>query len=202
MPPNQFDDKKANFKTLISTIGAKEVDCRVRLTIHNVSNIPVLNGAYRVRYKFRDIDSKAAKQHHKKEHDRSTAISVPTITASDADSTASRNSTSTITGLGDASSLLQGSQPPSESGVSVSPVNVSPDERGYTPYRNLRARDHTVSFDHTVEVVAHMRIVKGELIGEPLKLVVERVRFHSRNTPDFLLKYYISEPKRAKRLEQ
>jgi hypothetical protein len=193
MPVNQFDDKKANLKTLISSIGAKEVDCRVRLTIHNVSNIPVLSGAYRVRWKFRDIDSKAAKQNHKKEQDRLTTLSVPSITASDVESTSSRNSIATITGLSDSSGLLQSSQP-SESGVSVAPaaVNISADERGYTHYRHLRARDHTVTFDHAIDVVARLRIVKGELIGEPLKLVVERVRHPALTVPRCLLAEPIS----------
>lgn len=161
---HQFDDKKAHLKTLISAIGAKEVDCRVKLTIHTVTNLPVLDGSFRVRWKFRDIDGKIAKQQKKEMEKRSTADASYGLTAA----------------LGVAASLAGSSvasSVPSTSALAEKQKNadLSTDERGTTPYRTLRARDHTVTFEHTVDVVAHMRIVKGELIGEPLKLVVERV---------------------------
>jgi hypothetical protein len=175
MATHHFDDKKANLKVLLSAIGAKEVNCRVRLTIHTVTNLPVLDGAFRVRWKFRDIDSKAVKQ-QKKEHDHKVAINLG-LGPSDQEKPSTSHSSSA-----DSSSLLttgltsdSGHSTPSSSAPGAQkPVNFSADERGSTPYRNLR-KDHAVPFEHTVEVVASMRIVKGELIGEPLKLVIERV---------------------------
>jgi hypothetical protein len=175
MSTHHFDDKRANLKVLLSAIGAKEVNCRVKLTIHTVTNLPVLDGAFRVRWKFRDIDSKAVKQ-QKKEHDQNVAINLG-LGHNDPERPPANHSSST-----DSSSVLFTGLT-SESGHSTAsssvpgpqkPVNFSADERGSTPYLNIR-KDHAVPFDHTVEVVATMRIVKGELIGEPLKLVIERV---------------------------
>jgi hypothetical protein len=175
MAAHHFDDKKANLKVLLSAIGAKEVNCRVRLTIHSVTNLPVLDGAFRVRWKFRDIDSKAVKQ-QQKEHDHRVAINLG-LGPNDPERPPASHSSST-----DSSSLLTTgstsepgySTPSSSAAGAQKPVNFSADERGSTPYRNLR-KDHTVPFEHTIEVVASMRIVKGELIGDPLKLVIERV---------------------------
>lgn len=59
--------------------------------------------------------------------------------------------------------------------VASNAVAFSSNEKGSTPFLNMREKDHTVVIEQTVEVVAHMRIVKGELISEPLKLVVEQV---------------------------
>jgi len=183
MATHQFDDKKANLKVLISAIGAKEVNCRVRLTIHTVSNLPVLDGAFRVRWKFRDIDSKAVKQ-QMKEHDNKVAGGLGHRINTDTDRPPASHSSSAD------SSSLSTTGLTSESGISTSSssapatekfVNFSADERGSTPYKNLK-KDHTVTFEHTVEVVASMRIVKGELIGDPLKLVIERVRIIYRHT--------------------
>jgi len=178
MATHHFDDKRANLKVLLSAIGAKEVNCRVRLTIHTITNLPVLDGAFRVRWKFRDIDSKAVKQ-QKKEHDHNVAINHHGSGHNDPGRPPASHLSST-----DSSSLLTTGLA-SESGHSTAsssapgaqkPVNFTADERGSTPYRNMK-KDHAVPFEHTVEVVASMRIVKGELIGEPLKLVIERVSF-------------------------
>jgi hypothetical protein len=174
MALHQFDDKKANLKTLISAIGAKEVDCRVKLVIHTVTNLPVLDGSFRVRWKFRDIDSKLAKQ-HKKDLDRKLS--------GDTEATGAGAGYGLSAALGVAASLAGSSVANSVPTQSQKNADLSAEERGFTPYQSLRARDHTVTFEHTLEVVAHMRIVKGELIGEPLKLVVERVsRFSSTLT--------------------
>ncbi|KAG8822906.1 hypothetical protein FRC19_005021 [Serendipita sp. 401] len=165
---HQFDDKKANFKVLLSTaFGAvkREVDCRVVLTIHSVTNLPVLDGAYRVRWKFRDVDAKAARQQRdldRKGHgDNNATSSKPSSYASGdtSHSDVAAASSSSSAAVGGKSNL----------------TNISPEERGATPYRNLQARDHSVTFESTVEVIAHMRVIKGELIGEPLKLVIERL---------------------------
>ena len=168
MTTHHFDDKKANLKVLISAIGAKEANCRVRLTIHTVTNLPVLDGAFRVRWKFRDIDSKAGRAHKKEHEERQGHNDV-----SDRSMTTSSASTDSSALL--ATALLADSGHSTPSSSAQKPINFSLDERGTTPYKNMR-RDHTVTFDHTVEVVASMRIVKGELIAEPLKLVIERVR--------------------------
>ena len=162
MASHQFDDKKANLKTLISAIGAKEVDCRVKLIIHTVTNLPVLDGSFRVKWKFRDIDSKLAKQHKKDLEKKLTGDSEGAgygLTAA----------------LGVAASLAGSSVANSVPTQAQKNADLSTEEKGSTQYHTLRARDHTVTLEHTIEVVAHMRIVKGELIGEPLKLVVERV---------------------------
>ncbi len=55
-------------------------------------------------------------------------------------------------------------------------VVYSSEERGQTDYVRMRKRDHTVIYEHTVDVIARMRVYKGELNSEPLKLVVEQVR--------------------------
>lgn len=170
MATHHFDDKKANLKVLISAIGAKEVNCRVRLTIHNVTNLPVLDGAFRVRWKFRDIDSKAVKQ-HKKEHEDKLVHNEPIRSATGHSSSTDSSSLLATALLSDNSHSTVSSSGPS----APKPINFSLDERGTTSFKNMR-RDHSVTFDHTVEVVASMRIVKGDLIGEPLKLVIERVR--------------------------
>ncbi|PVF98693.1 hypothetical protein CPB86DRAFT_774712 [Serendipita vermifera] len=187
---HQFDDKKANLKVLIAAIGAKEVDCRVRLTIHTVTNLPVLNGAFRVRWKFRDTDSKAAVKF--KDQQLAVGLGFGGIgnnsnhhnNVNGTNKNAHAPSHSILAALGEASSLMVDNFPTKTAGASSASsssatpsqttTDVSTDEKGSTPYRNLRARDHTVTFEHVVEVVAHMRIIKGELIGEPLKLVVER----------------------------
>jgi hypothetical protein len=186
MAAHQFDDKKANLKVLIAAIGAKEVDCRVRLTIHSVTNLPVLNGAFRVRWKFRDTDTKAAARFKDVQQ---LAVGLPGFGDSRSNNTNPRAnhgpSHSILAALGEASSLMVDNFPnaakSSVSSSSATPssqnsTDVSTEEKGATSYRNLRTRDHTVTFEQAVEVVAHMRIIKGELIGEPLKLVVERVR--------------------------
>jgi len=59
---------------------------------------------------------------------------------------------------------------------SANGVVYSSEERGHTDYVGMRKRDHTVTYDHTVDVIARMRVYKGELNSEPLKLVVEQVR--------------------------
>ncbi|KAG8807748.1 hypothetical protein FRC17_004280 [Serendipita sp. 399] len=176
---HQFDDKKANFKVLLSTaFGAvkREVDCRVVLTIHTVTNLPVLDGSYRVRWKFRDIDSKVARQFIK-DQARSLAGGDPTNTHHADHSASSKSSNNNNNTPGDSSSTDINSSSASSGpvGRKSNAANISPEERGATPYRNLQVRDHSVIFEHTVEVVAHMRVVRGELIGEPLKLVVERL---------------------------
>ncbi|CAG7850146.1 SubName: Full=Uncharacterized protein {ECO:0000313/EMBL:CCA68377.1} [Serendipita indica DSM 11827] len=164
---HHFDDKKANFKVLLTTaFGAKEVDCRVALTIHSVTNLPVLDGAYRVRWKFRDISAKATRDIGQ----RLKAVGEPGHASAngtnDVDNDPGLSSSSPTSPTAHSSSVASNSKP--------AEVSITPDERGATPYRNLNKRDHSVSFEHTVEVVAHMRVVRGELIGEPLKLVIER----------------------------
>ena len=170
---HHFDDKKANFKVLLTTaFGAKEVDCRVRLTIHTVTNLPVLDGAYRVRWKFRDISAKATRAQHNKQLAVNLGVGEVGHASTNSDPTLSPSSPTSSTAH--SSSVTANSKP--------SDVNISPDERGTTAYRNLNKRDHSVTFEHTVEVVAHMRVVRGELIGEPLKLVIERVSLFPRVT--------------------
>ncbi|KIM27935.1 hypothetical protein M408DRAFT_329845 [Serendipita vermifera MAFF 305830] len=166
MAAHQFEDKKQNLKVLISAIGSKEVNCRVRLTIHNVTNLPVLDGAFRVRWKFRDVDSKAVKQSKKEHEDRlhNDAAATPMTHHSDSSSLLANALLSDIS---------HSSTNSSSGKAAPKPIDFNTDERGTTAFKNMR-RDHTVTFEHTVEVVASMRVVKGELIGEPLKLVIER----------------------------
>ena len=67
-------------------------------------------------------------------------------------------------------------QPPPSANQSANGVVYSSEERGQTDYVRMRKRDHTVIYEHTVDVIARMRVYKGELNSEPLKLVVEQVR--------------------------
>lgn len=162
--------EKQSFKTvLVNNLSAREVECHVRLTIHSVTDLPLVSGAFKVRWKFRDVDSRPTRHIHQHkpaahpdaldfEHDATPTISDP------------------YSGRPPPSNDPLLTQAPRRDLKSQKPVAYAVDERGQTPYMKLRARDHTVSFEHTVDVVAHMRVVKGELIGDPLKLVVEQVR--------------------------
>lgn len=57
-------------------------------------------------------------------------------------------------------------------------VEYSSEDHGQTDYVRMRKRDHSVAYEHTVDVIARMRVYKGELNSEPLKLVVEQVRVY------------------------
>jgi hypothetical protein len=177
------------FKTLLHTLGSKEVECHVRLTIHSVSDLPVKAGRFRVRWKFRDIDAKLAKQHRKaaaaqkakeaKEHQVTEAITSPTVSQTES------RATSITTSSSDAEDKPTNEPTPKDSNSerpqpmaneSAHAVVYSSEDRGQTDYLRMRKRDHIVAYDHTLDVIARMRVYKGELTSEPLKLVVEQVR--------------------------
>jgi hypothetical protein len=167
-------------KTLLHTIGSKEVECHVQLTIHSVSDLPVKSGRFRVRWKFRDIDAKLAKQHQKaaaalraKEHqDLSQAMSQ--AESQGTSTTASSSGTDEKDKPTDEHARKGTTNDPVND--SANPVAYSSEERGQTDYVRMHKRDHIVMYEHTVDVIARMRVYKGQLTSEPLKLVVEQVR--------------------------
>ena len=178
------------FITLLHNLGSKEVECHVQLTVHSVSDLPVKSGQFRVRWKFRDIDAKLAKQHRKaaaalkaKEHQAtpSQAASQPesqaTSTTASSSDTEDRDKPANEHTPSDTSRKQPRPRPANES---TNAVVYSSEERGQTDYARMRKRDHTVMYEHTVDVIARMRVYKGELNSEPLKLVVEQVRAYPR----------------------
>lgn len=174
--------EKQSLKTvLVNNLASKDVECHVRLTIHTITELPLVAGAFRVRWKFRHVDSKAAKQQQKAQAAKA-ALTAPLLPMSDLarqmqkENMKSGNQNQGMLLMGapanalPVSAMRQNSLPLSEKTVAY-----SAEEKGHTPFMKLRTRDHTVTLEHTVDVVARMRVVKGELIGEPLKLVVEQV---------------------------
>ena len=191
---NNHHHHHGQFKTLLHNLGSKDVECHVKLTIHSVSDIPIKSGHFRVRWKFRDIDVTLAKQQRKaaaaqkaKQHPAIATQAMmsqagsqaepqaPSTTASSSDSddkvTPANEHTPSKDTLNEQPRL-----PPPTANQSASGVVYSSEERGQTDYVRMRKRDHTVIYEHTVDVIARMRVYKGELNSEPLKLVVEQVR--------------------------
>ena len=175
--------------TLLHNLGSKEVECHVRLTVHSVSDLPVKSGRFRVRWKFRDIDAKLAKQHRKaaaalkaKEHQANSAMMSQAASQTESQATSSTASSSDTEDKDKPSDEhtpkdTNGEQPrPQAANESANTVEYSSEERGQTDYVRMRKRDHTVTYERTVDVIARMRVYKGELNSEPLKLVVEQVR--------------------------
>jgi len=181
------------FITLLHNLGSKEVECHVQLTVHSVSDLPVKSGRFRVRWKFRDIDAKLAKQHRKaaaalkaKEHQATQAIMSQAASQTESQATSSTASSSDAEDRDMPTNDhtprdTNGEQPrPRTANESPNAVEYSSEERGQTEYVRMRKRDHTVKYEHTVDVIARMRVYKGELNSEPLKLVVEQVRAYLR----------------------
>jgi hypothetical protein len=182
------------FITLLHNLGSKEVECHVKLTIHSVSDLPVKSGRFRVRWKFRDIDAKLAKQQRKAAALKAKELPATQTMTSQAVSQTDSQATSTTASSSDTESMdtpenghmLPEDTPPKDT-VSEQPqpptanesakgVVYSSEERGQTDYVRMRKWDHTVTYEHTLDVIARMRVYKGELNSEPLKLVVEQVR--------------------------
>jgi hypothetical protein len=180
------------FKTLLHNLGSKEVECHVKLTIHSVSDLPIKSGRFRVRWKFRDIDAKLAKQQRKaaaalKAKQLPDTLAVMSQAASQTESQAT-STTASSSDTEDRHTPANAHTPPKDTineqprppqtneSASGNGVVYSSEERGLTDYVRMRKRDHTVTYEHTVDVIARMRVYKGELNSEPLKLVIEQVR--------------------------
>lgn len=175
--------------TLLHNLGSKEVECHVQLTVHSVSDLPVKSGRFRVRWKFRDIDAKLARQHRKaaaalkaKEH-QTQAVLSPAASQTESQTTTTASSSDTE----DKDTLANGHTPkdtnneqprPQTTSESPNAVEYSSEDHGQTDYVRMRKRDHSVTYEQTVDVIARMRVYKGELNSEPLKLVVEQVRVY------------------------
>lgn len=181
------------FITLLHNLGSKEVECHVQLTIHSVSDLPVKSGRFRVRWKFRDIDAKLAKQQQKaaaalkaREHPVTQAMMSQPVSQAESRTTPTTASSSDAEDKDKPVNESKGTsseqpQPPpaNDSGNSVV---YSSEERGQTDYARMRKRDHNVTYERTIDVIARMRVYKGELNSEPLKLVVEQVRPYLRRS--------------------
>lgn len=195
---NNHHHHHGQFITLLHNLGSKEVECHVKLTIHSVSDIPIKSGQFRVRWKFRDIDVTLAKQQRKaaaalkaKHHPatatqttmsqagRQTESQAPSTTASSSDTDDRVTPANEHTPPKDTLSVHPQPRPPTANQPAKGVV-YSSEERGQTDYVRMRKRDHTVIYEHTVDVIARMRVYKGELNSEPLKLVVEQVRSYLR----------------------
>lgn len=175
------------FITLLHNLGSKEVECHVKLTIHSVSDLPIKSGQFRVRWKFRDIDAKLAKQQRKaaatlKAKQQPDTQAMLSQAVSQTESQAS-STTASSSDTEDKLTPANGHTPPKDTtreqplaNESANGVVYSSEDRGQTDYVRMRKRDHTVTYEHTVDVIARMRVYKGELNSEPLKLVVEQVR--------------------------
>ena len=182
---NNHHHHHGQFKTLLHNLGSKDVECHVKLTIHSVSDIPIKSGHFRVKWKFRDIDVTLAKQQRKAAAAQKAKPALATQTMmSQAGSQTESQAPSTTASSSDSDDKVTPKNehtPPKDtlseqSNQSANGVVYSSEERGQTDYVRMRKRDHTVIYEHTVDVIARMRVYKGELTSEPLKLVVEQVR--------------------------